>query len=112
MTLLSRIDAFGALTWMKKLLKIQSGVPKMGQVYDTSKTYKGGMSYFYTNGNHYLVFLDNVKNIDLPLNKIPTKHSDGHGGYITVYKVNDNSGEVSKNNIFDTRNASKKLGLH
>lgn len=112
--LLSRINASGELSWMKKLPKRQSGAPKMGQVYDTSKTYQGGMSYsyFFTNGNHYLVFLDNVKNADLPLNKVPAKHSDGHGGYITVYKVNDDSGEVSKSNIFDTRNAAEKLGLH
>ncbi|RED43167.1 hypothetical protein DFQ10_10679 [Winogradskyella eximia] len=112
--LISKIDPNGDLAWMKKLPKRQSGAPKMGQVYDTSKTYQGGMSYsyFYTNGNHYLVYLDNVKNIDLPLNKIPAKHSDGHGGYLTAYKINDTTGDVEKDNIFDTRNVTKKLEVH
>ena len=112
--LLSKIDASGNLAWMKKLPKRQSGQPKMGQVYDTSKTYQGGMSYsyFYTNGNHYLVYLDNVKNINLKLDQVPAKHSDGHGGYLTAYKIDDATGTVSKDNILDTRNVTDKLAVH
>jgi hypothetical protein len=112
--LITKVSPDGELEWMKKLPKRQSGAPKMGQVYDTSKRYQGGMSYsyFYTRGNHYLVFLDNVKNIDLPLDKIPARHTDGHGGYITSYKIDNATGTVSKANIFDTRNAAKKIGLH
>lgn len=112
--LITKISPDGEMEWMKKLPKRQSGAPKVGQVFDTSKRYQGGMSYsyFYTRGNHYLVFLDNVKNIDLPLDKIPAKHTDGHGGYITSYKIDNATGTVSKANIFDTRNAAEKLGLH
>ncbi|WP_298502870.1 hypothetical protein [uncultured Maribacter sp.] len=112
--LISKIDTSGELAWMKKLPKRQSGAPKLGQVYDTSKTYQGGMSYshFFTNGNHYLVYLDNVKNIDLKLNEVPARHSDGHGGYLTAYKIDDVTGNVSKDNIFDTRNVGDKLEVH
>tara|TARA_R110002049_G_scaffold73966_2_gene191063 strand:- start:2442 stop:4115 length:1674 start_codon:yes stop_codon:yes gene_type:complete len=101
--LISKIDPEGNLVWMKKLPKRQRG--KQGL---------GGMSYSYfnTNGSHYLIFLDNVKNIDLPLNKIPALHSDGAGGYLTAYKINDSTGEINKDNIFDTRNVTKKLDVH
>ncbi len=112
--LVSKIDASGNLAWMKKIPKRQYGKPKMGEVYDTSKVYQGGMSYSYfnTNGNHYIVFLDNVKNIDLELDQIPALHSDGHGGYLTSYKINDNTGEMSKGSILDTRNVAEDLEVY
>ena len=86
----------------------------MGQIYDSSKTFQGGMSYsyFHTNGNHYLIYLDNVKNINLPLDKIPALHIDGMGGYLTAYKVNDATGDVSKGSILDTRKVKAKLAVH
>jgi len=112
--LVTKINAAGEMSWMKKIPKRQTGKPGMGQVYDSSKTFQGGMSYshFFTNGNHYLVYLDNVKNISLPLNKIPALHSDGHGGYLTSYKINDDTGDVSKGSIFDTRNVKPKLAVY
>jgi len=112
--LVSKIDASGNLAWMKKIPKRQSGKPKMGEVYDTSKTYQGGMSYSYfnANGNHYIVFLDNVKNIDLKLDQIPALHSDGYGGYLTSYKINDATGAMSKGSILDTREVTDKMEVY
>lgn len=112
--LVSKIDASGNLAWMKKIPKRQSGKPKMGEVYDTSKTYQGGMSYSYfnANGNHYIVFLDNVKNIDLELDQIPALHSDGYGGYLTSFKINDETGAISKGSILDTREVTDKMEVY
>ncbi len=112
--LVSKIDASGNLAWMKKIPKRQSGKPKMGEVYDTSKTYQGGMSYSYfnANGNHYIVFLDNVKNIDLELDQIPALHSDGYGGYLTSFKINDATGAISKGSILDTREVTDKMEVY
>ena len=109
--LVSKIDASGNLAWMKKVPKRQTGKPKMGEVYDTSKTYQGGMSYSYfnSNGYHYIVFLDNVKNINLELDQIPAQHSDGQGGYLTSYKIHDSTGAFSKGSILDTRNVTDKM---
>jgi len=92
--LVTKIATDGSLAWMRKLPKRQTG--KNGQ---------GGMSYEYVNNNnfHYLLFLDNVKNMSLPIDKVPASHSDGAGGFLTAYKIADDGGEVSKLSIFDTK---------
>jgi len=92
--LIAKIDANGKLAWMKKLPKRQKG-----------GLAQGGLSYKYinSNNNHYLVFLDNVKNLTLPTNKKPATHQDGAGGFLTAYKVSDASGEVSKVSLLDTK---------
>jgi len=112
--IVSKIDASGNLSWMKKIPKRQVGQPKMGEVYDTSRTYQGGMSYSYfaAKGNHYIVFLDNVKNIDLEMDQIPALHRDGHGGYLTSYKINDLTGTLSKGSILDTREVTEDLEVY
>ncbi|NQY30607.1 MAG: hypothetical protein HRT69_14185, partial [Flavobacteriaceae bacterium] len=101
--LISKINASGKLDWMRKIPKRQKGVRGLG-----------GMSFthFYTNNNHYLLYLDNVKNIGLPLNKIPAMHSDKMGGYLTACKINDATGEVSKGSIFDSRKLKGKIAAH
>lgn len=92
--LASKINANGSLGWMKKIPKNQIG----GRG-------KGGMSYKYfsANGNHFFVFLDNVKNIDLVLDKAPARHSDGQGGYLTAVKISDADGVLTKGSILNSR---------
>jgi len=89
-----KINKEGEMDWMKKLGKRQVG--KAGQ---------GGMSfaYFQNANSHYYLFLDNINNKDLSLDEKPKSHSDGQGGFLTAYKVDDESGAVSKVNLFDTR---------
>lgn len=92
--LVTKIGAKGELNWMSKIPKNQMG--RRGQ---------GGMSYKYfrANNNHYLIFLDNVKNIDLPIDKTPAMHSDGQGGYLTAVKISDSDGVNSKASILNGR---------
>ena len=92
--LVTKIGVSGELSWMKKIPKSQRG--SRGQ---------GGMSYKYfsANNHHYLIFLDNVKNIDLPIDKTPAIHSDGKGGYLTAVKIDDLDGTLSKSSIFNGR---------
>src|SRR5690606_22388878 len=61
------IGADGELKWMNKFPKNQVGGSP-----------RGGMGYYLieTETTDYLLFLDNVKNIELPLNKFPTSHTD------------------------------------
>lgn len=92
--LVTKIGLKGELNWMKKIPKSQSGSAALG-----------GMSYYYfgANKNHYLVFLDNVKNIDLPEDKAPFGHTDGQGGYLTAVKISDADGSFTKASILNGR---------
>lgn len=91
---ITKIDPQGNLAWMKKLPKKQMGLRGMG-----------GMSYqhFFANNNHYLLYLDNVKNFNLPDDKTPAQHTDGQGGFFTSYKINDATGESVNGSVFDMR---------
>jgi len=92
--IITKVNTDGSFSWMKKVPKRQRGLKG-----------KGGMSYTYfnANGNHYLIYLDNVKNFNLPTDKIPALHSDGKGGYLTAVKINDKTGELVKGSILDFR---------
>ena len=92
--LAAKIDADGALVWMHKLPKRQVG--KRGQ---RTMSY----THMFAGENHYLLFLDNVKNLNLPEDEVPYKHTDGKGGYFTAYIINDETGEVKKEAIFNSR---------
>jgi hypothetical protein len=90
------IDKNGELMWMKKFPKNQIG-----------SSQRGGMGYYLINAGDvdYLLFLDNIANIELPMNQFPKAHKDGAGGFLTGFKVNRESGETEKVSLFDTRDA-------
>jgi hypothetical protein len=93
----AKINAAGKLAWMKKLPKRQEGGSGFG-----------GMSYryFISKDYHFFMFLDNEKNMDLPLTEVPARHVDGAGGFLTAYQVNDKTGEVSKISLLNTRDVN------
>jgi len=62
--------------------------------------------YMEKNGYHYLLYLDNVKNMNLGLNEYPARHMSGKGGYLTAYKIDDTSGDVSKLSLFDMKDVN------
>ena len=90
--LITKITADGELAWMQKLGKRQKGGAG-----------RGGMSfeYVFANNHHYMFFFDNVNNLELATDQVPKFHTDGVGGFLTAYKVNDESGKVSKVSILD-----------
>lgn len=96
--LMTRVDKNGELAWMKKLPKKQSGGAG-----------RGGMSYFHMTGkdSQYVLFLDNVKNMEIGINDYPAGHSDGRGGYLTGFKVDDETGELTKISIFNTADVNE-----
>jgi hypothetical protein len=94
--LVTKIGPEGKLAWMRKLPKRQVGTRGRGGM---------GFKHMSIGGNHYVVFLDNVKNIDLPLNKRPAVHRDGAGGFLTAYSINNETGKVGKVSILNTKDA-------
>lgn len=92
--LVTKITEEGVLSWMKKLPKLQKGTNG-----------KGGMGYKYMSAgsNHYFVYLDNVKNLDLKHTEVPNRHMDGKGGFLVAYRLDHETGEISKDALFDLR---------
>ena len=88
----TKFNKAGKLVWMKKLPKTQTGFQG-----------KGGMSVRFIKGKgaSYILFLDNVKNANLSLDEVPERHSDGRGGFLTAYKIDDATGAIEKHSIFD-----------
>ena len=94
--LVARLEADGSLAWMNKLPKSQSGgAPRGGMGFYTLKTPT----------EDYVLFIDNIKNMELPLDKFPARHSDGQGGYLTGFKVDKETGDLEKVSLFDLRDA-------
>lgn len=92
--LATKIAADGSLVWMHKLPKYQLG-----------SRGKGTMSYthLFAGDKHFLVYLDNVKNLTLADDEFPHRHTDRMGGYFTAYIIDDKTGEIQKEAIFNTR---------
>lgn len=112
--LCAKVDKSGTLVYMKKLPKRQhSSTSSSGNFYVLPTVL--GPSFFKSSelsyklvqseNNYYLMFLDNVKNLELDENKIPARHESGRGGFLTAYQINKEAGTVKKLSILDTRDA-------
>jgi len=95
-----KIGADGNLDWVTKIPKEQMGI----------NTGRAGMSFklFPHQDNHYLFFMDNRKNIDLPEDKSPHMHREGRGGELVVVKL-DKNGNTKKASVYDVREEHKNL---
>lgn len=89
----AKINPDGKVAWMKKLPKRQEGYKGRGGL---------GISYIKSRDAHYILYLDNVKNASLKTNKIPEKHIDGKGGYLTAYKIDDATGDAEKLTLYNS----------
>lgn len=94
---ITKITSTGELAWMKRIPKRQQGARD-----------PGGMSYsaMFTDHHLYILYIDNLRNNNLAIGEKPTKHIDGKGGFLTSSKINLETGEVSKENLFDLRNVN------
>jgi hypothetical protein len=92
--LLTKIDVNGKLSWMRKLPKKQVGYNG-----------RGGLGYYSTSfeGKHYLLYLDNIKNLEISPDEVPATHQDGRGGFLISYVVDDKTGSVKKTSLFDSK---------
>ena len=94
--LATKIDASGELSWMIKLPKRQRGGAGTG-----SMSYK----HYFKNGYHYFMFIDNVKNQNLPIDEAPSYHIDKTFGFLTTFIVDDRDGTSTNQTILDMKDA-------
>lgn len=110
--LAAKLDKNGELVYMKKLPKRQhsssggSGFG-FGSFIGVSFLRNSELSYklVQSKDHYYIMFLDNVKNLELDENKVPARHEHGKGGFLTAYQINKESGNVKKLSILDLRDA-------
>ncbi|MFT4679676.1 MAG: hypothetical protein ACI9RU_002267 [Litorivivens sp.] len=81
----------GTLDWVRRLPKTQIA----------EHTLKNGCGIKYASSptGHYVLFLDNVNNAEIGPDDVPASHKDGKGGFLTAYKIADESGESEKYTI-------------
>lgn len=94
------IDASGTLSWTKKIPKNQVG----------TFTYGLGIRVLPYNGNNYIFFLDNEKNMNITPDKAPEQHSAGWGGVLVAVKL-DAAGDLKKTKIFDTKAMNQRVDV-
>jgi len=95
----AKISKKGELVWITKLPKNQAMV--LGDSYNPF--YEGQLSYSYAKSgdNHYVIFVDNEKNVNISKNQAPEAHKNGMGGYLMAMKINDKNGEWERIKLAD-----------
>ena len=102
------------MVWIKKLIKDQRRLESYSGSYGScnvvayskaKKEPRKDLSYKYvkSGSNHYVLFLDNIKNLKIADNEYPEKHRSGMGGFLTAYQVNDADGATKKLSLFDLK---------
>jgi len=90
--IVSKVDKSGKLMWHKKLPKTQVGSAGKGGM---------GIKFIQAKDACYVLYLDNVKNASIGMDQVPVKHLDGKGGFLSAYKLDNTTGDVTKHTIFD-----------
>lgn len=109
----TKLGVNGELLWMNKMVKnqVRSG-GRGGFSFSTGTrgalNYDLSYKYLNTSKYHYFIYMDNVKNLNLPSDKYPARHTSGAGGFLTAYQVNDKTGEMKKLSLFDMKNMMGK----
>ena len=95
-----KVSADGELVWVKKIPKNQAGVNGTGQM---------SIKYIEGDGYHYVLYVDNPKNLNISIDEAPATHKDGAGGFLTACKIDDETGKYEKHTILDMRNIEGKV---
>jgi len=95
-----KVDADGNLAWVKKIPKNQAGINGTGQM---------SIKYIEGDGYHYVLYVDNPKNLNISIEDAPATHKDGMGGFLTACKIDDETGKYEKHTVLDMRNIEEKV---
>lgn len=98
--LISRFNADGTNSWIKKLAKRQETTNSV----DFFGLHKRGLSFKLIKGETdlYIFYVDQLKNLTISPTKKPAElNDDGNHGFLTVHKINTITGKVNKAALFD-----------
>jgi len=95
-----KVNSEGELVWIKKIPKNQAGVNGTGQM---------SIKYMEGDGYHYVLYVDNPKNLNISIDDAPATHKDGMGGFLTACKIDDETGKYEKHTVLDMRNIEGKV---
>ncbi len=100
--LVCRLDADGEVAWMQTLGK--------SQMRDPSKQFSTSYRHLKINDYHYYIFLDNYRNVSVPINVVPAYYVENaeNKGQLAAYRVDPANGNVEKLNILDMQDAPIK----
>lgn len=87
--LATKINKDGTLAWMRKVPRYQYRVNA------------SNFRYFKMGSKHYYFFLDNIKNENLTESMDPARHMNDAGGWLTAYIIDDNSGIMKRETLFN-----------
>ena len=103
--LAAKLKPDGSYAWFHKLPKYQLGFRG-----------KRAMSYSYMEdaNAYYLLYLDDFKNLKLPLDGFPYRLFDGKGGYLFIisYTIDKATGEAQKVPVVNTKDMKKVKMKH
>ncbi len=94
----------GELTWAQKIPKQQKGGYNT-KVDERFLLKKARISYRYIKLQNYhaLIFMDNVRNFNLPTDQTASEHLGNAGGYLSIYLIDDLTGTTSQHLVFNSR---------
>jgi hypothetical protein len=98
----AKINKSGSFDWVRKIPKRQQGGRGIGTM---------SFKLISDASGDYFLYLDNLKNIDLPEDEEPRTHVDGYGGQVMVTKI-DPTGKMTKELVFDTREEEVMIFPH
>jgi len=102
----AKISAKGDFLWIRKIPKRQAG--EIESRVASFKLVNGmssnalGFKLINDSLGYYFLYLDNIHNMNLREDEQPKYHVNGAGGQVVVSKI-DNTGVVTKELVFDTR---------
>jgi hypothetical protein len=110
--LVARIEPDSSLTRLNIIPKKQ--MASIQGAYDRrflKETSFGELGFVLMNKhrNPYVIFVDNIKNFNLPENEAPQSHRNGFGGFLTGYKIDQQTGAMENITFFDLKNAKGKV---
>tara|TARA_Y100000782_G_scaffold115606_1_gene161472 strand:- start:15410 stop:16873 length:1464 start_codon:yes stop_codon:yes gene_type:complete len=95
--LILKLDNDANIKWINRLAKRQES---------RSSNSHTSFAYKISEGFHYMFYLDHSDNKNRGLDEKPVTYGDTWNNYqniVSVFKVNDKTGEVAKNYLFDLR---------